>query len=120
MLPTLSPLALFLAQTPPPLDAAAQGQAFIFLGGLVAVAVMGNQVMGAIVTFRKLRGNDPQADGRYATKSELINVEKTVEGLRGEVRAQALTLSNELRAIHRALGRIEGRLGSGPSIASTE
>jgi len=110
----ISPLAVLLAQAGAATDAATQSQAFWFIGGLVAVCVMANQVMGAIVTFRKLKGADPTADHRYASKAALGEVKIDLEGLRGEVRGISTTLQNELRAIHRALGRIEGRLGTEP------
>ena len=106
-------LAAYLATANPQIPED-QTQPLWVLGGLVGIAIMANQVMGAIITFRKLKGSDPTADIRYASKIEVDDVKKDVSVLRGEVKGISHTLQNELRAIHRALGRIEGAMGTDP------
>lgn len=105
-------LSALLAQSGALPDKDQLGSAGIFILGLAACCVIGNQVMSAILNMRKLKGLDVSSDGRYAAKTDLADLAVDVAALRGEVVAVNNTLSNELRAIHRSLGRIEGRLGT--------
>lgn len=91
-------------------DANTQSQAFIFLGGLVAAAVMANQVFSAIVSFRKLKGVDPADDKRYATKDELETLRSEVGGIKNEVTSLSKTITNEFSSLNRSIGVLEGML----------
>jgi hypothetical protein len=78
------------------------------LGGLLTLSISANHIRQFFLSFRQ----NPPADDKFATKAEHRDLEGQVCGLRGEVSAMRTTLSNELRSIHRALGRIEGALGT--------
>jgi hypothetical protein len=111
--------ALFLAQASPAAPTSGDiNAAAVWIGGLCAVAVIANQIMSAMINVRKLRGVDPDSDARhearYASKTVVDELAKDVASVRTEVAVVSNTLSNELRAIHRSLGRIEGRLGTDP------
>jgi hypothetical protein len=102
------------------------------LAGLAALSVAMNQVTSGIVNIRKLKGIDPGSDDRYATKDEHQSTKDRIAAAETEMASKAehqatkdrlttveakqealqLTLSNELSAIHRALGRIEGHLSA--------
>lgn len=102
------------------------------LAALAALSVAVNQVTGGIVNVRKLKGLDPAADDRYATKDEHQSTKDRIAAAEAEMASKAehqatkdrltaveakqealqITLSNELSAIHRALGRIEGHLSA--------
>lgn len=75
---------------------------------LAAVAGAVNQALGGVVNFRRLKGADQAEASRWATKDEHVALEARVESVE---RTQA----SELRDIHRALGRIEGALGTQPA-----
>jgi len=112
---------LFFAQTTPPAPSAGDySAAFTWLGGMVAAAIIANQVMAAILNARKLRGADPETDerldSRYASKASVDEVSRELSNLRSEVGHVSTTMSNELREIHRSLGRIEGRLKTQPGL----
>lgn len=100
-----------LAQTATaPPDAATQNQAFVFLGGLVALAVMANQVMGAVISWRKMKGADPAEDRRYATKQEHNLLRDEVIGLKSEMSGLQKTITNEFATLNRSIGVLEGML----------
>ena len=102
----------FLAQTPN--DPATLNQAMIFIGGLTAVAVIGNQVMGAMLNFRKLKGSDLTSDGRYASKAEHDALRDEVVGIKSEMAGLARTITSEFNGLHRAIGRLEGKIDTQP------
>lgn len=81
--------------------------------GAVAVAV--NQVTGGVLNFRKLKAGDRLDAARFATRQEHAALASQVGEVKGEVSAMQKTLSTELRSVHRALGRIEGALGTAPA-----
>lgn len=113
-------LSLFhLAAAPvPPVDffhdtsAGTVAGAVVWLGGLAVVCVVGNQVMGAWINFRKIKGTDPMAEARYALKEEHNNLARKVSSVEGKVDNLTLSLQSELRDINRSLGRLEGALGT--------
>jgi uncharacterized OsmC-like protein len=82
---------------------------------LAGLAVALNQVLGAILTMRKLKGADASADSRYASTERVNHIETNVNEMRGEVKAIQVTLNNELCSIHRCLGRIEEHLSMSKS-----
>lgn len=105
---------LFLAQANPPAPSAGDiNAAAVWIGGLCAVAVIANQIMSAMINVRKLRGVDPdsdaRADARFASKATVDLLAKEVAAVRTETSFLANTLAAELRAIHRSLGRLEGK-----------
>jgi hypothetical protein len=105
----------FLAQTPGELP---DPKSFQSIGWLMvclaALFASWNQLTGGIVNFRKLKGADPQADGRYATKNEHNSLAEKVAGHDGQLQRLNGTLATELREINRALGRLEGAVGTSP------
>jgi hypothetical protein len=106
--------ALFLAQASPAAPTSGDtNAAAVWIGGLCAVAVIANQIMSAMINVRKLRGVDPdsdaRADARFASKAAVDLLAKEVAVVRTETTFLANTLAQELRAIHRSLGRLEGR-----------
>lgn len=102
------------------------------LASLAALAVAANQAAGVIVNVRKLKGIDPAGDDRYVSKSEHQSTKDRIATAEAEMASKSehqatkdrltaveakqealqITLSNELSAIHRALGRIEGHLSA--------
>jgi len=105
---TILPL---LAQTAPAMpDAASQNQAFIFLGGLVALAVMANQLLGAVNSWRKFRGIDPGEDKRYATRQEHQALRDEVVGIKADVSALCRTINTQFNDLQRSIGRLEGKI----------
>ncbi|MFT3992615.1 MAG: hypothetical protein QM680_14570 [Luteolibacter sp.] len=121
-MPPLPPLAIALLASAADVPADATiSQGMVWGGGLVAFSICANQVTGFWNNLRKLRGNDPAADNRYATKEELAasirplseNILKVeAELAAGDTRFSKIeqTISNELISINRALGKIEGYL----------
>ncbi len=108
----IMPITYLLANVlPDPSSASALGWLVLTAAG---AALAANQLLGAVITVRKLRGNDPETDARYATKHEITNIATDVAALEGRIDQVNKTLSTELRDIHRALGRIEGALGTEP------
>lgn len=106
----LSPLAIvLLAQTAAP-DAASQAQAFYVLGGIVALAVMGNQIMGALISWRKLKGTDPQDDRRYASKAEHDALRDEVVGIKADFSNLSRTINIQFNDLQRSIGRLEGKI----------
>ena len=109
-------LSIFAQATPPAPSSGDISTAMTWVGGLIAVVVIANQVMAAMINARKLRGADPETDerldGRYASKTAVEEVSRELATLRADVRNVTTTVANELREIHRALGRIEGQLGT--------
>lgn len=104
----LTPLALFfIASTP---STGTQEQAFWFLGGLVALAVMANQVLSAIVSWRKFKGSDPGSDMRYATKQEHLSLREEVIGIKADFQALSRTINHSFNDLQRTIGRLEGKL----------
>lgn len=113
MLPS-APLAIFslavMAQgLPDPKSAEATGWLILALAGL---SVAANQVAGFVVNFRKLRGTTPEEAGRWASNEALATLAGDLAETRGRVSKIESTQAHELQAIHRALGRIEGSLGT--------
>ena len=76
--------------------------------------MVGNNIMGAMLNWRKLKGGDPEADDRYATKNDHLALASHVTRLEGQVMALNVTIANELRTINRSLGRLEGAAGTAP------
>ncbi len=105
-------LSLVAQTLPDPNSSASIGWLLAALAGL---ALTVNQILGTLLNIRRLRGNDPAADERYATKDEHNALSDRVTLMQGEIRAQGSTLATELRAIHRSLGRIEGAMKIEPA-----
>lgn len=103
-----TPLAL-IADLPAPDSPAGVGWLML---ALAALAVAGEKITGGILNVRKLKGSDPAADDRYATKDEHNALKDRVTSQEAKQEALQITLSTELAAIHRALGRIEGHLSA--------
>lgn len=99
-----------LSQIPATPDQATLNQAMVFVGGLVAVAVIGNQLMGAVIAWRKLKGSDPTDDKRYATRSEHQALRNEVGELQMDVKVLIRSTNNTLGDIQRSLGRLEGKV----------
>lgn len=105
--------ALFpLAQSS--LDPATQSQAFVLLGGIAALSLIANQIMGAVINFRKLRGADPADDRRYASRAELDALHDEVTVFKSDFSALSRTINNSFSDLQRSIGRIEGKLDSKP------
>jgi hypothetical protein len=100
--------SVFLAQNAA--DPATLNQAMIFIGGLTAVALIGNQLMGAIINFKKLKGVDPSDDRRYATKSEHEALTREVSTIKAEFSALTRSINHSFNDILRAVGRLEGKI----------
>lgn len=107
--------AFLLAQSelPDPKSSAVMGW---LLAAVAGIALTGNQILGWILNIRKLRGNDPAADQRYATRTEHEGLQQQVNGIEVKLQQVSATLANELRSINRSLGRLEGALGTAPGI----
>lgn len=99
----------FLAALPDPNSGESVGWIVLVVGGL---ALTGNNIMGAVLNWRKLRGGDPASDERYVSKGEHASLVGTVTRLEGQIAAQGVTIATELRAINRSLGRLEGAAGT--------
>ena len=98
-----------LAQAAEPLSDSLKGALVLWvLGGMLTLSISANHLRQFFLSFRQT----PAADDKFCTKAEHKDLEGQVNGLRGEVSAMRTTLANELRSIHRALGRIEGALGT--------
>jgi hypothetical protein len=95
------------ANLPDPGSPAAMGW---LIAVIAAIAVSANQILGAVLNVKKLKGNDPDIANTYTTKSEHGELVKQVDVLKTEVRGISRSLSTEFSAINRALGRIEGQL----------
>jgi len=105
----LAPLAfLFVATSTPPTGT--QDQAFWFLGGLVALAVMANQVLSAVVSWRKFKGSDPGSDLRYCTKQDHQNLRDEVIGIKSDFSSLTRTINQSFNDLQRSIGRLEGKL----------
>lgn len=110
---SMFPAALLplLAQAPPvAMDAATQNQALVFLGGAAALSFLANQIMGAVLNFRKLKGADPLDDKRYASKAEHDALKGEVIGLKSEMSGLSRTITNEFSSLNRSIGVLEGML----------
>lgn len=108
MLIALLPPSVF-ASLPPPDSAASAGWLLLAIG---AVAVAVDRVLSIFTTVRKLKGVDPAADARYASKDDHDSLGARVSGLETEMRLLNTTVANELRAVNRSLGRLEGAAGT--------
>lgn len=98
-------------EMPDPKSAGAVGWLLLTLAAL-AVAI--NQAQGVILNFRKIQGKAVEERADLVSQGEHRALKEEVDVLRGEVRGLATTLTNEMRAIHRSLGRIEGALNTSP------
>lgn len=106
--------SLFLASANPT-DPDTQAQALVFIGGLTACAVIANQIMGALVTWKKLKGSDPVSDGRYTTKQEHQALRDEVVGIKSDFSALARTINQSFNDFQRSLGRLEGKIDKNTS-----
>lgn len=83
-----------------------------------ALALSANQIMGGILNYKKINRGDMDAsrsaDARYASLNEVTDLRGRHDKLDSRVSYLERTTATELRAIHRALGRIEGELGTAP------
>ncbi len=114
-----------LAQTPAANDPATLNQAMIFIGGLTAVAIIGNQIMGAMLNFRKLKGQDPNitrdveaSDKKIKAleddmKAMELRIEKRIGEHLGGIGVRLSNMENTLSRFsadfNRSLGRLEGK-----------
>lgn len=104
-------LPFAVAQLPPPESPTSVGWLVL---ALAAAAVAYEKITGGIINTRKLKGADPEHDARYVTKPELDAVKEQISRIEGQTASIQLTVNNDMRAVHRALGRIEGALGTSP------
>ncbi|MBB5351075.1 hypothetical protein HNR46_001309 [Haloferula luteola] len=79
---------------------------------LAAVVATGDRIMSGMLNWRKLKGADAAEHSQYVTKPEHHALKEDVSNLDGRVTSIERTLTSEMQAIHRALGRIEGKLGT--------
>lgn len=91
-------------------DADTLTQAAVFIGGLTAVAVIGNQLIGVAINWRKLKGADPGDDQRYATRQEHVSLKNEVTGMKSDYTTLLRTMNASFEDIQRSLGRIEGEI----------
>ena len=85
-------------------------QAVPTLIGLMALIVIGNQVMNGLINFRKLKGADPVDEHRYASKAEHQALREEVITIKTEVSGLSRTLTNEFSSLNRSIGVLEGML----------
>jgi hypothetical protein len=104
-------LPLVVAQLPPPESPMSVGWVVL---ALAAAAVAYEKITGGIINTRKLKGADPEHDARYVARGEFEAVKEQTSRLEGQIASIQLTVNNDMRAVHRALGRIEGALGTSP------
>jgi hypothetical protein len=126
---TIALFATALAQNTAGNDPATLNQAMIFIGGLTACAVIGNQVMGAMINFRKLKGLEPAVTAANTAATEATD--RKIKGLEHDMRDLELrmekrigehlggintrlqsfetTLGRLVGDFNRSLGRLEGR-----------
>lgn len=107
------PLAILtiIAETlPDPSSPNSVGWLFVAIGGL---ALTCNQILGAVLSVKKLKGQDP-SDGRYASRDDHAGLSHRVTGLEAQMATLNMTVANELRAMNRSLGRLEGAAGTRP------
>lgn len=104
----LPELSLLASSLPDPASSESTGWLFVAIGGL---ALTCNQVLSAIVGFKKLRGEEP-TDGRYASKDDHDGLTHRVTGLEVQMSTLNNTVAHELRAMNRSLGRLEGAAGT--------
>lgn len=105
-------LPLVVAQLPPPESPMSVG--WIVLA-LAAASMAYEKITGGILNTRKLKGSDPEHDARYVSREEFNALKERTISVEAKQEVSQTTMSNELSAIHRALGRIEGHLSALPA-----